>query len=140
MRDEDYQLVEHPRLELHIHVATKFVQFGSLVGLTLVGPLIGAWRGRSLAAAGFGGLRGARIGGVGGILIAPIMTEMAVSGQVTITVLQNVLFYSIVFSSSVFALDVQCNCCSAKCSVLSKPISVGYNWPYQMIVALNVNL
>ena len=26
MRDEDYQLVEHPRLELHIHVATKFVQ------------------------------------------------------------------------------------------------------------------
>ena len=68
------------------------------------------------------------------------MTEMAVSGQVTITVLQNVLFYSIVFSSSVFALDVQYNCCSAKCSVLSKPISVGYNWPYQMIVALNVNL
>ena len=66
------------------------------------------------------------------------MTEMAVSGQVTITVLQNVLFHSIVFL--VFALDVQCNCCSAKCSVLSKPISVGYNWPYQMIVALNVNL
>ena len=103
MRDEDYQLVEHPRLELHIHVATKFVQviiatrmamsmlknliivagmlitcmlimvgaifllsltlimvlavlqFGSLVGLTLVGPLLGAWRGRSLAAAGVKG-------------------------------------------------------------------------------------
>ena len=63
------------------------------------------------------------------------MTEMAVSGQVTITVLQNVLLHLIVF-----AQDVQCNCCSAKCSVLSKPISVGYNWPYQMIVALNVNL
>ena len=27
-------------------------QLGSLVGLTLVGPLVGAWRGRSLAAAG----------------------------------------------------------------------------------------
>ena len=27
-------------------------QLGSMVGLTLVGPLIGAWRGRSLAAAG----------------------------------------------------------------------------------------
>ena len=89
MRDEDYQLVEHPRLELHIHVATKFVQviitmrmamsmlinvtagmmitflvsltlimvlavlqLGSFVGLALVGPLVGAWRGRSLAAAG----------------------------------------------------------------------------------------
>ena len=75
------------------------------------------------------------------------MTEMAVSGQVTITVLQNVLLHLIVF-----AQDVQCNCCSAKCSVLffsylsqgeyswSKPISVSYNWPHQMIVALNVNL
>ena len=31
------------------------LQFGSLVGLTLVGPLIGAWRGRSLAAAGVKG-------------------------------------------------------------------------------------
>ena len=27
-------------------------QLGSMVGLTLVGPLVGAWRGRSLAAAG----------------------------------------------------------------------------------------
>ena len=26
MRDEDYALIEHPRLELHFHVATKFVQ------------------------------------------------------------------------------------------------------------------
>ena len=34
---------------------------------------------------GSGGLRGARIGGVGGIVIAPIMTEMAVKGQVDIT-------------------------------------------------------
>jgi len=81
MSNEDYESVEHPRLELHLHVATKFVQLGSLVGLTLVGPLVGAWRGRSLAAAGSGGLRGARIGGVGGIVIAPIMTEMAVKGQ-----------------------------------------------------------
>ena len=34
MRDEDYQLVEHPRLELHIHVATKFVQviFTMIIG------------------------------------------------------------------------------------------------------------
>ena len=28
------------------------LQLGSLLGLTMVGPLIGAWRGRSLAAAG----------------------------------------------------------------------------------------
>ena len=26
MCDEDYELIEHPRLELHLHVATKFVQ------------------------------------------------------------------------------------------------------------------
>ena len=26
MSDEDYALIEHPRLELHLHVATKFVQ------------------------------------------------------------------------------------------------------------------
>ena len=26
MSDEDYESVEHPRLELHLHVATKFVQ------------------------------------------------------------------------------------------------------------------
>jgi len=82
MSDEDYESVEHPRLEVHLHVATKFVQFGSLMGLTLVGSLVGAWRGRSLAAAGSGALRGARIGGVGGFVIAPVMTEMAVKGQV----------------------------------------------------------
>ena len=29
MRDEDYELIEHPRLELHLHVATKFVQVPS---------------------------------------------------------------------------------------------------------------
>ena len=28
------------------------LQLGSLVGLTLIGPLVGAWRGRSFAAAG----------------------------------------------------------------------------------------
>ena len=26
MLEEDYELIEHPRLELHLHVATKFVQ------------------------------------------------------------------------------------------------------------------
>ena len=31
---------------------------------------------------GLGGLRGARIGGVGGVVIAPAMTEMAVNNQV----------------------------------------------------------
>ena len=112
MSNEDYESVEHPRLELHLHVATKFVQvtimmmmmmrmlicrydfggddaldggcdlfhdditaeilkglfdthhdallshcqLGSLVGLTLVGPLVGAWRGRSLGAAGENGV------------------------------------------------------------------------------------
>ena len=35
-----------------------------------------------LAGSGVGGLRGARTGGVGGILIAPFMTEMAINGQV----------------------------------------------------------
>ena len=38
-----------------------------------------------ILASGSGVLRGARIGGVGGFVIAPIMTEMAVKGQVTIT-------------------------------------------------------
>ena len=36
-----------------------------------------------ILASGSGALRGARIGGVGGLVIAPIMTEMAVKGQVT---------------------------------------------------------
>ena len=39
-------------------------------------------------ASGMGGLRGAKIGGVGGIVIAPIMTEMAVKGQVVMTVVE----------------------------------------------------
>ena len=92
MCDEDYELIEHPRLELHLHVATKFVQvpthklnvcvyfqaedndyknymqmmpilcwntsqfdlfqFGSIMGLVLVGPIVGGFRGRSLAATG----------------------------------------------------------------------------------------
>ena len=91
MCDEDYELIEHPRLELHFHVATKFVevpthklnvceflaedyddkndmqmmiilcwntsqfdlfQFGSIMGLVVVGPIVGGFRGRSLAAAG----------------------------------------------------------------------------------------
>ena len=33
---------------------------------------------------GLGGLRGARIGGVGGIVVAPAMTEMAVNNQVVV--------------------------------------------------------
>ena len=41
-----------------------------------------------ILAPGLGGLRGARIGGVGGIVIAPIMTEMAVKGQVVMTVVK----------------------------------------------------
>ena len=41
-----------------------------------------------ILASGLGGLRGARIGGVGGIVIAPIMTEMAVKGQVVMTVVE----------------------------------------------------
>ena len=32
--------------------------------------------------AGLGGIRGVRIGAAGGVLVAPVMTEMAVRGQV----------------------------------------------------------
>ena len=68
------------------------------------------------------------------------MTEMAVSGQVTITVLQNVLLHLIVF-----AQDVQCNCCSAKCSVLffllSRRASIpGQNQLVSVIIDLNKGL
>ena len=38
-------------------MALAELQLGSLVGLALVGPLVGAWRGRSLAAAGGDGVR-----------------------------------------------------------------------------------
>ena len=31
MSDEDYESVEHPRLELHLHVATKFVQVTMMI-------------------------------------------------------------------------------------------------------------
>ena len=81
MTQQQYEDIPQPRLELHLHVATKFIQLGGMAGLVVVGPLLGAYRGRSLLAAGAGAVRGARRGALGGAVVGPVMTELAVRGQ-----------------------------------------------------------
>ena len=48
---EELSDIPHPRFEVHWHVMYKQVEFGGFVGMCLLGPLVGALRGRSLAAA-----------------------------------------------------------------------------------------
>ena len=40
MSNEDYESVEHPRLELHLHVATKFVQVTMMMMMMTMRMLI----------------------------------------------------------------------------------------------------
>ena len=40
MSNEDYESVEHPRLELHLHVATKFVQVPMMMMMMTMRMLI----------------------------------------------------------------------------------------------------
>ena len=81
MTQEQYEAIPHPRLELHLHVTTKFIQLGGMAGLVVVGPLLGAYRGRTLLAAGAGAVQAARRGALGGVVVGPVMTEVAMRGQ-----------------------------------------------------------
>ena len=51
LSDAELEDIPSPRMELHAHVMTKFVQMSSILGASIIGPLVGLKRGRSIAAA-----------------------------------------------------------------------------------------
>jgi len=76
LSDEDLKDIPQPRFEVHWHVMYKHVELGGFAGMCIIGPLIGAIRGRSPSAI----LQAARTGGKWGVLtmtpLWPVMTEM----------------------------------------------------------------
>merc|ERR1712029_293908 len=51
LTEEELTDIPYPRLEVHWHVMYKQVELGGFAGMCLIGPLIGAVRGRSVTAA-----------------------------------------------------------------------------------------
>jgi len=81
LTDAELEDIPSPRMELHAHVMTKFVQMSSILGASIIGPLVGLKRGRSIAAAFRAAPLGGRIGLVFGMPASVAMTEMMIRGN-----------------------------------------------------------
>merc|ERR1712014_250225 len=81
LTDEEYEDIPYPRLELHTHVFWKHVQFGSIMGLCVVGPILGAVRGRSLAAIRTTAVKTGKMMTLGLPPLAPLFVEMTIKEQ-----------------------------------------------------------
>jgi len=81
LTDEQYEDIPKPRLELHVHVLYKNAEVGLFLGMGILGPLIGAYKGRSWQAVRSTALKGGKIGAGLMLPLAPLMTEKFIYGN-----------------------------------------------------------
>merc|ERR1712111_178785 len=76
LTEEELTDIPYPRLEVHWHVMYKQVELGGFAGMCLIGPLIGAVRGRSVTAAWSAAKTGGKWGVITMTPLWPIATEV----------------------------------------------------------------
>ena len=79
--DEEVRKIPNPRAEVHLHVLTKCAQLGSVAGMGLLGPLLGIFKSRSLAAVRQYSVRTGKILTAVLLPLAPVLTEARLTGE-----------------------------------------------------------